>query len=112
MEKKQLVEIGQRLRKRRNELGLTRERMSELADIGAGYYGQLEVGTSQMSVDTLLKLSGAMHLPMEYILLGEGWEPGDPSAVIDLLKQCTPRELKLAEEALKLFLMKQDDTES
>lgn len=106
-----MIEIGQRLRQRRNELGLTRERMSELADIGAGYYGQLEVGTSQMSVDTLLKLSGAMHLPMEYILLGQGWEPGDPSAVIDLLKRCTPRELKLAEEALKLFLMKRDDTE-
>lgn len=106
-----MIEIGQRLRRRRNELGLTRERMSELADIGAGYYGQLEVGTSQMSVDTLLKLSGAMHLPMEYILLGEGWEPGDPSAVMDLLKRCTPRELKLAEEALKLFLMKRDDTE-
>ena len=111
MEKKQLIEIGQRLRARRNELGLTRERMAELADIGAGYYGQLEVGTSQMSVDTLLKLSGAMHLPMEYILLGEGWEPGDPNAVMDLLKRCNPRELKLAEDVLKLFLMKQDDTE-
>jgi transcriptional regulator with XRE-family HTH domain len=49
MEKTQLVEIGQRLRKRRTELGLTREKMAELADIGTGYYGQLEVGTSQMS---------------------------------------------------------------
>ncbi len=109
MEKKQLIEIGQRLRMRRNELGLTREKMSELADIGAGYYGQLEVGTSQMSVDTLLKLSRSMHLPMEYILLGEGWEPGDPDAVIGLLRQCNPRELKLAEDVLRLFLMKQDD---
>lgn len=111
MEKKQLVEIGQRLRQRRNELGLTREKMSELADIGAGYYGQLEVGTSQMSIDTLLKLSRSMHLPMEYILLGEGWEPGDAGPVIDLLNRCTPRELKLAEEVVKLFLMKQVDTE-
>lgn len=85
MEKKQLVEIGHRLRQRRGELGLTREKMSELADIGAGYYGQLEVGTSQMSIDTLVKLSRSMHLPMEYILLGEGWEPGDPNAVMDLL---------------------------
>lgn len=110
MEKKQLVEIGHRLRQRRNELGLTREKMSELADIGVGYYGQLEVGTSQMSIDTLVKLSRSMHLPMEYILLGEGWEPGDPNAVMDLLKQCTPRELKLAEDVVKLFLMKQDDT--
>lgn len=109
MEKSQLIEIGQRLRKRRSELGLTREKMSELADIGCGYYGQLEVGTSQMSIDTLIKLSRSMHLPMEYILFGAGYEPGDPAPVRDLLDRCTPRELKLAEEVLKLFLMKQDD---
>ena len=107
MEKQQLIEIGQRLRQRRQELGLTRERMSELADIGTGYYGQLEVGTSQMSIDTLIKLSRSMHLSLEYILFGDGEKPGDPSAMIDLLRRCTPRELKLAEEVLKLFLMKQ-----
>lgn len=94
------------MRQRRQELGLTREKMSELADIGTGYYGQLEVGTSQMSIDTLIKLSHSMHLPMEYILFGEGYTPGDPSAVIDLLQRCTPRELKMAEDVLKLFLMK------
>ena len=98
MEKQQLSEIGQRLRKRRQELGLTREKMSD--------YGQLEVGTSQMSIDTLIKLSRSMHLPMEYILFGTGYEPGDSSAVLDLLQRCTPRELKLAEEMLKLFLMR------
>lgn len=106
MEKQQLIEIGQRLRQRRQELGLTQDKMSELADIGSGYYGQLEVGTSQMSVDTLIKLSRSMHLPMEYILFGEGYTSGDPSPVIDLLQHCTPRELSLAENMLKLFLMK------
>lgn len=106
MEKQQRIEIGLRLRQRRQELGLTRERMSELADIGTGYYGQLEVGTSQMSVDTLIKLSRSMHLPMEYILFGTGYEPGDPSGVQDLLSRCTARELHLAEDVLKLFLMK------
>ena len=108
MDQKQRIEVGQRLRQRRQELGLTRERMSELASIGSGYYGQLEVGTSQMSVDTLIKLSRSMHLPMEYILFGTGYEAGDTAAVTDLLSRCTPRELRLAEEVLKLFLMKQD----
>lgn len=106
MEKQQRVEIGHRLRSHRQALGLTREQMSELADIGTGYYGQLEVGTSQMSIDTLIKLSQSMHLPMEYILFGSGYEPGDASAVIDMLNQCTPRELSLAENVLRLFLMK------
>lgn len=106
MEKTQLVEIGQRLRKRRTELGLTREKMAELADIGTGYYGQLEVGTSQMSIDTLVKLSRSMHLSMDYIIFGTEDAPGDASAVLDLLQRCNTRELKLAEEVLKLFLMK------
>ena len=108
MEKQQLIEIGQRLRSRRQELGLTREKMAELADIGTGYYGQLEVGTSQMSIDTLIKLSQSMHLPMDYIIFGSGYEPGDTSGVQELLSRCTDRELKLAEEVLKLFLMKVD----
>ena len=72
--------------------------MSELADIGTGYYGQLEVGTSQMSIDTLMKLSQSMHLSMDYIINGSGYEPGDTSGVQALLSRCTDRELKLAEE--------------
>ena len=36
MEKQQLIEIGQRLRQRRQELGLTREKMSESAQATMG----------------------------------------------------------------------------
>lgn len=43
MDKLQLIEIGHRLRQYRTELGLTRDKMSELAEIGSGYYGQLGV---------------------------------------------------------------------
>jgi transcriptional regulator with XRE-family HTH domain len=106
MDKKQLAEIGHRLRQKRNELKMTREEFAELADIGSGYYGQLEVGTSQMSIDTLTKIAKAMHLPFEYIILGEGYEKGDPGPIIELLNNCTERELKLAEKLLKLYLTK------
>lgn len=106
MDKQHLAAIGHRLRQKRNELGLTREQMAELADIGTGFYGQLEVGTSQMSIDTLIKLSRSMHVSMDYIVLGEDPPCGDPNAVIELLHQCSERELKLAEQVLKLFLMK------
>lgn len=108
MDKQQRIEIGLRLRQKRTELDLTREQFSELADIGAGYYGQLEVGTSQMSIDTLIKLSTAMKLPMEYILFGTGYEKGDPTPIIELLSNCNEREVKLAEQVLKLFLLKRD----
>ena len=75
MTKQERVAMGHRLRQQRTLLGLTREEFAELADISAGYYGQIEVGTSQMSIDTLIKLSKTSQLSMEYILLGEEIQP-------------------------------------
>jgi len=106
MDKTHRIEIGQRLRQRRNELKLTREEFAELADIGVGYYGQLEVGTSQMSIDTLIKVAHVSRLPFEYILFGSDFEPGNPAPVLSILNNCTPRELKLAEKLLKLYFLK------
>lgn len=108
MTKQERIAAGQRLRQQRNRLGLTREQFAELADVGAGYYGQLEVGTSQMSVDTLIKISRASRLSMEYILLGGEREPQDPSSLQGLLAGCSPRELRLAEKVLRLFLLRGD----
>jgi len=108
MTKQERAAAGQRLRRRRNLLGLTREQFAELADIGTGYYGQIEMGTSQMSVDTLIKVSRASRLSMEYILFGEESGEGDSAPVQALLDRCTPRELRLAEKVLQLFLLRGD----
>lgn len=109
MTKKELAEIGERIRAKRIELKLTREQFAELADISPGFFGQLEVGGSQMSIDTLLKVSKSLHVDMEYLLLGET-EPENNSEelepVLELLSKCNKRELKLAHQVLKLFLMK------
>jgi transcriptional regulator with XRE-family HTH domain len=108
MTKQERIAVGQRLRQQRNKLGLTREQFAELADIGAGYYGQIEVGTSQMSIDTLIKISKTSRLSMEYILFGEDDGTQDLSAIEAMLAHCSSRELKLAEQVLKLFLLRGD----
>lgn len=108
MTKQERIAVGHRLRMQRNRLGLTREQFAELADIGSGYYGQIEVGTSQMSIDTLIKVSRTAHLSMEYILLGQDQEIPDLSAIEVLLSRCSPRELRLAEKVLQLFLLRSD----
>lgn len=108
MTKQERIDMGHRLRQQRSRLGLTREQFAELADIGAGYYGQIEVGTSQMSIDTLIKVARTSRLSMEYILFGQGDEPADPAPIRALLDRCTPRELRLAEKVLQLFLLRSD----
>ena len=108
MTKQERIAIGQRLRQQRNKLHLTREQFAELADIGAGYYGQIEVGTSQMSLDTLIKVSKTSRLSMEYILLGEEDSTMDLPPLNAMLARCSPRELRLAEKVLQLFLLRSD----
>ena len=108
MTKQERVETGRRLRQRRKHLGLTREQFAELADIGAGYYGQIEVGTSQMSIDTLIKVARTSRLSMEYILFGEEGGEAEMYSLQTLLRECTPRELRLAEKVLQLFLLRGD----
>ena len=108
MTKQERVAMGHRLRQQRTLLGLTREEFAELADISAGYYGQIEVGTSQMSIDTLIKLSKTSQLSMEYILLEEIQPDADLTAIEALLARCTPREVRLAEKVLRLFLLRGD----
>ena len=44
---------------------------------------------------------------LERLIYGSGYDPGDAFGVQELLSRCTERELKLAEDVLKLFLMKQ-----
>jgi transcriptional regulator with XRE-family HTH domain len=108
MTKEERIVIGHRLRMQRNHLGLTREQFAELADIGAGYYGQIEVGTSQMSIDTLIKVARTSQLSMEYILFGQEEESPDLSSIESMLSRCSPRELRLAEKVLQLFLLRSD----
>ncbi len=108
MEKTQLKEIGQRLRQKRTELNLTRKEFAELADISTGFYGQIEKGTTQMSIDTLIKITSSMHFPMEYVLFGTGYSSSDCSPIIEMLNNCTEREIRLAQRLLKLYLLKVD----
>lgn len=108
MTKQERAAIGHRLRVQRNRLGLTREQFAELADIGAGYYGQIEVGTSQMSIDTLIKVARTSRLSIEYILFGEEEGAPDLTSIEALLSRCSPRELRLAERVLQLFLLRSD----
>lgn len=108
MTKQERIAIGGRLRQQRNLLALTREQFAELAGIGAGYYGQIEVGTSQMSIDTLIKVAQTSRLSLEYILFGEDDEPPYQGGLQGLLDSCTPRELRLAEKVLQLFLLRGD----
>lgn len=63
--------FGERIRNRRNELHFTQEYVAEKTGISLRYYQMLERGEKSVSLDTLMRLSQALNISMDYLLLGD-----------------------------------------
>lgn len=65
--------LGQRLRRRRKELGLTLAQLSDRANIAVTTIHVIEHGRGAPRLDTLLRLSAALDMPIADII-GEAGE--------------------------------------
>ena len=61
--------VGERIRRKRCELGLTQEQLAQRCSISTSYIGHLERGTGSMSVNILVLISKALGVSTDYILL-------------------------------------------
>ncbi|EGD46162.1 helix-turn-helix domain protein [Ruminiclostridium papyrosolvens DSM 2782] len=107
MEKKlDLKGIGLRIRSEREKIGLTREQFAEQVGISPLYVGQIERGQRAMSLKTFVKIADSLHANTDFLIYGieERASGTDKDGVLNLLEKCSVRELKLAEEMLKLLL--------
>lgn len=108
MTREERIQLGARLRQQRRRLGLTRQAFAELANISPSYYGQLENGTSQMSLETFQKLAKSSRLSADFLLFGQADGTEELPILQAILSRCSARELHLAEQVLYLFLLRGD----
>lgn len=102
MQKKDLFEIGQRLKSYRQAQGYSQEELADKVDISLKFYGMIERGERGMSLDTLLKLVKILKIDTEYLLFGEITDHDIP--IMQMLSELSPPEQKYAEEILLVFL--------
>lgn len=67
------IALGLRLRRRREELGLTLAQLSKRSDTGTSTIHIIEHGRAAPRLDTLLRLSAALDMPLADII-GEAGE--------------------------------------
>ncbi len=75
--------IGKRIREERLILRLTQEQLAEKAGLNESYVGQIERGTKNPSLESLIKLSAALGVTIDFLL----------QDVLDLRKTELIREL-------------------
>ena len=103
MEKKIDKEIGLRVRRRREALGYSREKLAEVSGLAVSFLGSVELGKSDFSVSTLKKLCAALGVSSDYILFGNE-QDGAYSQVSAMLSGLDAEYLPMVEELLGAYV--------
>jgi XRE family aerobic/anaerobic benzoate catabolism transcriptional regulator len=74
--------VGQRVRRRRTALRMSRKRLAEISGVSERYLAQLEAGQGNMSIALLRKVTIAMSLPLGELMAEERSQMREPEPAI------------------------------
>ena len=80
------VDMGKRVRKQRQLIGLTQQELAERIGVSTSFVGHVERGTRKASLETLVALSNALGVGVDYLLAGSLQSSPDeenPSTTMD-----------------------------
>ncbi len=103
-------EAGNRIKNKRKLIGWSQSEVAEKIERAPKYYADIERGTCGMSIETLLKISSALDMSMDYIIHGkvygeeEAKQSDEVSAILSILNNATENKRKYALRMLPLFL--------
>ena len=66
--------IGHNIREVRLEKGLSQEKLAWAAKINVSHLSTVELGQSNVSIETMMKIAKALNVPFERIVRGVNWE--------------------------------------
>lgn len=103
MKKNLDLQIGNRVRLKREEQKLSREKLAECIEISPQFLAQIELGRRGMSSVTLFKLCNVLSTSADYIVLGRE-EENDLSTINKMLVNLDPRYLPHMEDVIRTFI--------
>ena len=106
------VLIGERIKKQRLLNGYSREKLAEMVDITPRFCYDLELGLKNMSDNTLLRLSSALNVSVDYLLFGSQAKNDLYSSVIGLVETCPVSKLSHLEEIISHYIQAVKDSSS
>lgn len=91
MDARTKLEIGCRLRRRRENAGYTRERLGELCSLSPRFIANIELGNSTFSLDSLMTICQVLSCSSDHLLFGAETGDGSPWAdTISRIRQFVP----------------------
>ena len=97
-------ELGIRIKKRRRELNLKQNELSEMLGISNNYLSNIENGHSIPSLEVFSDICIKLKITPDLLLLGVIRVDNIPENIKDNLKLCTNEELKLIDGIIRCIL--------
>lgn len=97
-------QVGERIRELREIQNFTREALAEKVDISAKFLYEIEVGKKGFSADTLCRISKALSVSCDYIMLGEdnAAHRGNEK-IICVLEMLEPKQVSKMQDIVKIL---------
>ena len=98
-------EIGNRLFAVRKRMGMTQAEVAEAAGLAMRTYADIERGSVNMRVETVLRICQALHITPDEVLTQEDDEiTVQQSEILERLEACSPKDKKIALRLLNVYL--------
>jgi transcriptional regulator with XRE-family HTH domain len=98
--------IGSRIRKAREDKGITQEILAESMDVSNAYISKIERGRTPVNLENLDKISTMLETTPDYLLRGTNTSNADymRNEIIDMLEGCPPEKIKLIAQVIRPIL--------
>ena len=101
--------IGNKLLSIRKRMGLTQAEVAEAAGLSDRPYADIERGTVNMRIETILRICGALHITPDEILTEEDCSiAARQNELIERLNACNPKDRETALRLLSVYLQSLD----
>ena len=101
--------IGDKLLAYRKKLGLTQNELAEQSGLSNRTYADIERGSVNMKVETILRICSALHITPDAVLTEENTSnTAKKQELLDRLDACSPKEQETALELLAIYLKSLD----
>lgn len=97
------IQIGEQVKRAREQSGLTQEQLAEHIDVSPQYISDLERGVVGISISTLKKLCTTLHTASDSILFSERAD-NDVSAVMEKCRLLPKEQFEILSEIINKFI--------
>lgn len=99
--------IGQRIAKRRLQMGLKQNILAERLDISNNYLSSIERGKEKPSLEVIVNICNVLQVTPDYLLMGNMYSNNIPQNIADGLRLCSKEDLSLLSVIMQHMIERQ-----